>query len=352
MKENIRYTRSQQIGILLLLGLIIVLQVVIINLDSLFPSPPQASIEIDPSLQKQYDSLKQIAIEKKKVKIYPFNPNYLSAYKAYFLGINLDALNRIEAYRKQGKYFQSKEEFKKISGISDSLFRVLVPYINIPKFTKYPGYSNKPRNPHTKNINRASAEDLQTISGIGPVLSQRILNYRKSLGGFQNKKEIENVYGLEKEVVDRLWKVFYLDPKEVKVRTKKDLNTASMEELEIVNGIGEKLAERIITLRDKNGGFAIRQELNTVYGLKPEVIERIWSFFEIKTPKKISHKISLNDSNIKELAAHPYISYSLAKKIVSYRTLKGGFNSFDELLEVPDFPKNKLTIIRLYLKLD
>jgi competence ComEA-like helix-hairpin-helix protein len=350
--NSFRFNKSQQIGIILLFIIILLLQTSIFLFDHFYPHREMKQI-IPPDLQKQYDSLKKIRLKKKKTKIYPFNPNYITEYKAYFLGIDLSALQKIQNYRSKGRYFQSKQEFKQVSGISDSLFQALAPYINIPHYKSYPKTGFKENHKiSNRNINNTTAEDLQTISGIGPVLSKRIIKYRESMGGFSQKEQINNVYGLDPEVIKKLWKVFYLPNKNKSPILKKAINSANIEDLKLVNGIGDKLAQRIIRLRDKNGGFTIKKELNTVYGLKPEVVPRVWQLFEIKNPKKITHKISLNDSNIKELSAHPYIDYSLAKKIVSYRTLHGGFTKLDDIKKVENFPIEKYEIIILYLKLD
>ncbi|MCD7859106.1 MAG: helix-hairpin-helix domain-containing protein [Firmicutes bacterium] len=46
------------------------------------------------------------------------------------------------------------------------------------------------------NINTATAEELQALSGIGPVLSQRIVEYRVAHGAFASIEEICNVSGI------------------------------------------------------------------------------------------------------------------------------------------------------------
>lgn len=46
------------------------------------------------------------------------------------------------------------------------------------------------------NINSASREKLQTLSGIGPALSRRIVNYRTTHDSFQQVDDLERVRGI------------------------------------------------------------------------------------------------------------------------------------------------------------
>lgn len=46
------------------------------------------------------------------------------------------------------------------------------------------------------NINTADAAQLATLKGIGPALSQRIIEYREQNGGFKTIDEIKNVRGI------------------------------------------------------------------------------------------------------------------------------------------------------------
>ena len=46
------------------------------------------------------------------------------------------------------------------------------------------------------NINKANSSDLQQISGIGPSLAEKIINYRNSNGKFNSIEELKNVSGI------------------------------------------------------------------------------------------------------------------------------------------------------------
>ena len=51
-------------------------------------------------------------------------------------------------------------------------------------------------------LNMAAAEDLRSLPGVGPVLSQRIVRFRDVLGGFHDIDNLYEVYGLDSSVVD------------------------------------------------------------------------------------------------------------------------------------------------------
>ncbi len=58
--------------------------------------------------------------------------------------------------------------------------------------------------PTLLNINTASAEELQTLSGIGPQMSQKIIQHRKENGNFYSVDELTNVKGLGEKTLEKL----------------------------------------------------------------------------------------------------------------------------------------------------
>jgi comEA protein len=63
-----------------------------------------------------------------------------------------------------------------------------------------------------------------------------------------------------------------------------NLNTASVEQLSTVPGVGEKLAARIVEYRQKAGGFKAIQELMNVKGIGEKNLERIQPYLSLGEP--------------------------------------------------------------------
>ncbi|GAB2628213.1 ComEA family DNA-binding protein [Belliella aquatica] len=135
-------------------------------------------------------------------------------------------------------------------------------------------------------------------------------------------------------------------------RNQPQLNKISFDEadsivLQIVPGIGSATAGRIIKFRDAIGGMHSSEQLLDVYGMSPEVMERVFEYFEF-TPG-IKAKININTADIQTLAAHPYINYGSAKVIVAYRDQHGPYSVADDLLKVRIFSQEWIDRIKPYL---
>ena len=68
---------------------------------------------------------------------------------------------------------------------------------------------------------------------------------------------------------------------QVKEEKKISINSASMEELVTLPGIGEKTAEKIIVYREVHGGFKALEELQNVAGIKSKIFAKIAPFIEL-----------------------------------------------------------------------
>ena len=54
------------------------------------------------------------------------------------------------------------------------------------------------------DLNRATAQDLDALPGIGPKLAERIVEYRQSVGAFRSLDELRAVKGIEKKKFERI----------------------------------------------------------------------------------------------------------------------------------------------------
>jgi len=288
MKSHFRFTKGQRSGIFLLLVLIVLFQCLYIFVD-ISEDLPEAETPELAVFQKELDSLRIVKLTNSLPVIFPFNPNYITDYKGYTLGMTNEEIDRLHKFRARNKFVNSVNEFQSVTKISDSLLAIISPYFKFPEWV-----TNRNRNQSTFYSNNQSKSFDQKI----------------------------------------------------------DLNIATAKQLQRVNGIGEKLSDRIVKFRNKfPGGFIADVQLEDVYGLSPEVIQRVKDQFTVKTPRQII-KIQLNKATVEQLVTIQHIDYQLAAEIIDQRTLREGYNMIEELTKVTGFPADKIEIIKLYLKLD
>src|SRR6201996_4597967 len=126
--------------------------------------------------------------------LFVFNPNNLPADKSKQLGLSERQISIIKHFEAKGGHFYKKEDVQKIYSITAADYQQLEPYITIPgeQYT-----SNKIKPGEVIEINTADSARLTRIHGIGAAFAARIIAYRKRLGGFLNKEQLKEVYGID-----------------------------------------------------------------------------------------------------------------------------------------------------------
>ncbi|PTX42264.1 DNA uptake protein ComE-like DNA-binding protein [Christiangramia gaetbulicola] len=288
LKSHFALSRSQQNGIFVLVLLIIILQAVLIFdlfiSDSEYEVPKDQQAQIE-SFQKELDSLNRSSKKLKKDTIYPFNPNFLTDFKGYQLGLNVEEIDRFLEYRSQGKWVNSAEKFQEVTGVSDILLAKISPSFRFPEWTKKettasPNQKIVPAEVKITDLNIASAEDLKTVNGIGEVLSERIVKYRTSIGGFVDVVQLKDIYGLSPEVIERVEQKFQiLTRPDVTI---KNINSISSSELAEIPYFNAALAKEIISYRNLHEGISSFDELIKIKGFPSDKIDRIKLYLAIE----------------------------------------------------------------------
>jgi DNA uptake protein ComE-like DNA-binding protein len=293
IKSFLKFNKSQKIGIFVLFGIIILFQILYFFVDFTPSETINPEKEKWLSLSNNIESLKE-ENPKYSYKIYPFNPNFITDFKGYKLGMTTTQIDRLLAFRKTGKFANSPKEFQAVTQISDSLLNAISPYFKFPDWVKNKSESNYQDYKNDKN-----------------------LNYKQ----FPEK---------EKLVI-------------------KDINLATKEDLMKISGIGDAISDRILGQKLNFKAFVSMDQMNEIYGLSPEVLQKLNVNFQVLSQPNIE-KVDINNASIKELTKFPYFKYQIAKNIVTYRSMNGEIKNIAELSEIKDFPVDKLKIIALYLQ--
>ncbi len=66
------------------------------------------------------------------------------------------------------------------------------------------------RTPARLDLNTATAQDLEALPGIGPVLAQRIVEYRDRYGPFQNVEDLLSVRGIGPVLLEKIRPYIYV----------------------------------------------------------------------------------------------------------------------------------------------
>ena len=226
------------------------------------------------SLDSEIDSLRSLASHHKHDTIYPFNPNFLTDYKAFRIGLTPAQYDRLQAFRAQDKYLNSAKEFQQITKVSDSVLAWISPLFKFPSWASQAKKTyEQPKLPPKEDINTATAETLMKIYGIGEAFAKRILQYREKLGGFTYIEQVAEVYHLEKEVYERVAQRF--EVKTAPVIEKKDINQLNMYQLSKIPYINYGEGKKIVALRSSLGKIQKIEDLLQIEGFSPQRIQRL-----------------------------------------------------------------------------
>ncbi|MEL4454401.1 ComEA family DNA-binding protein [Lutimonas vermicola] len=276
IESHFWYTKSQRNGILFLFVILFSVQLALYFID--FSSNEDLNDQEFALIQLKVDSLKTLEKISPKTKIYPFNPNYLTDFKAYQLGLNTDQIDRLFAFREKGKFVNSVAEFQEITGVNDSLSALISPYFKFPNWIKKKAsdketFKKEVLPSEVRDLNRATTEDLQSVSGVDLKMAKRIIAYKKLLQGYSSDEQLYEVYYLKKQTAKKILQYFTVtEPPQLK---KLNINTASFKELLRTPYLDYHLTKKICQFRDQNDFFESLDELKKIDSFPIEKYDRI-----------------------------------------------------------------------------
>ena len=123
-----------------------------------------------------------------KVETFRFNPNSVSIEDLIRLGFSPKQAKVIDNYRRKGGHFWKKEDFAGSYAVSDSVFKRLEPFIDIPKL----------------DLNEADSAAFDSLPGIGGYFARKMVEHRSRLGGYSFPEQLLDIRNFDSERYDRL----------------------------------------------------------------------------------------------------------------------------------------------------
>lgn len=229
------------------------------------------------------------------------------------------------------------------------------------------------------DLNLADSATLTRLPGVSPLLARRIVRYRTAAGGFRSWAHVERVWGLA-ALLPSLRPYMVLSPRagaapalrnaEPPLRsgprrtdeaagaapaprtyTPVDLNLADSAALEALPGIGPAFARRIVAYRSKLGFYRSAMQVREVYGMS-DSLYRIAEPYLLIGDITDAEQVNVNAMSEAELARHPYIGFTWARRIVHYREQHGPFAQPRHLARIYGLDSARLARLLPYLRVE
>lgn len=275
LRDYFTFSRTERNGLIVLVVIIAVLitaRIVIPNIRKSitydFSEFQDEISEFEKSLDNgKISSGEEVPVEKGNDITY-FDPNSAAPEELEKTGLQTRVIRNIIKYREKGGRFNTREDLKKIYGLDLNEYMRIEPYILIRVDSADTMFTVKPPVP----LNMSDSDDLAGIYGIGPVLSSRIIKYRKLLGGYVNVEQLLEVYGMTTENFKSVRDFLYVDSSMV---SHINLNEVSAEELSRHPYLSDYQARSLIAYREIKGKFTDPDEIIRNGLLPDEIYKKI-----------------------------------------------------------------------------
>lgn len=224
-----------------------------------------------------------------------WDPNRTSAdslARLGFLPLEVRALVRYRGNRPVT--FRYPEAVRRVRSLDSAFLTEVIPYIRLalptepaPAVPRQRAYADSLASyappkaappPASFDINQSSAADWETLPGIGAYRAQRITRFRKALGGFRDVDQVADTRGLPDSTFQRIrpWL------KSSSITRRIHLNRATFDELNRHPYISRKLANNIVSYREKHGAYRSVEDLYPLRLLTPDNLEQLLPYLSFE----------------------------------------------------------------------
>jgi len=245
--------------------------------------------------EKSLDDRKNYERENKTLKkgndITFFDPNSATPEELENTGLGARVIRNIIKYRESGGKFHTRKDLKKIYGLDSTEYLRIEPYIIIKidsadsdgwtesRESDASSVQNKYSNKKPLPLNLSDSADLAGIYGIGPVLSSRIIKYRKLLGGYVSVDQLLEVYGMTPENFKIIRDFVFVDSSLISYI---NLNKTTADELSKHPYLSDYQAKSLIAYREINGKFTDPDEITRNSLLPDDTYKKIKPYLIIE----------------------------------------------------------------------
>jgi competence protein ComEA len=205
--------------------------------------------------------------------MFKFNPNGLAIEQWKKLGLSERQAKGIKNYENKGGRFYTKADVKKMYTVTPDDYTRLAPYVDLPE-----GEATV-KGEIMVEVNTADSAQFTELKGIGSSFAARMVNYRKQLGGFINKEQLMEIYGIDSAKYHAFVKQLTLNPKKV---TRIDINKVTVDDLRQFPYLNFKQMNAIVEYRKQHGNYTSIKDLQEIALLNDEILRKIAPYLKYK----------------------------------------------------------------------
>ena len=336
-------------------GLVILLPLVLILALAVYLSEPTGRFSSEAADKWELPS--------DTIVLHTFDPNTAGVFELCSLGMTRMQAVSVIKYREAGKVYRIKEDLLTVYSMTDSLYRVLEPYITIGDEFRIVRHEYERRGERFRRdtsdrfhlrpfaTDTVRGEHLREILGFTVRQAEAFDAYTRRRGPIRNIDELRECYLLADwadtlapyvTFVDNTPADPFLEPIEI--------NTADSATLRRIYGIGEKSVTAIMDYRRRLGGFVRAEQLAEIPQVLESNYEKILQQICIDSCK--IRKIRINFASAEEIGKHPYVQPKTLRRLLKQRQLKGGWTGIEEMVDANIMTRAEAERLAPYLRFD